>query len=55
MKREVAASETPHARPLVVWCLSTDPDGVSGGMNNVTGKHVAGRGNCDCESYEQGA
>lgn len=24
-------------------------------VNNVTRKHVAGRGNCDCESSERGA
>lgn len=53
MKREdVAPSETPQGRHLVV-CLSTDPDGVREGMNSVAArKHVAGGGKSNCESSE---
>lgn len=35
---EVASPETPQGRPLIGWCLSTDPNGVNEEMNNVSRK-----------------
>lgn len=50
-REEVTPSETPQGRSLIEWCLSTDLNGVSEGMNNNM-ENVPGRRNSHRRSPE---